>query len=301
MASASEAGGARRADDVVLPFQVEGLNIRGRLARLGPALDTILRQHAYPRPVSRLLGEALALAAALGTSLKVEDGLFSIQAKGDGPVKLLVVDVNSEGHMRGYAQLAGRPVAADEQRLSKLIGKGQLAFTIDQGPDTERYQGIVSLTDDSLSAAVDHYFRQSEQLETRIVLAAGLGTAWRSAALMIQRLPGQSSDPDAWNRTLHLLQSLTERELLDPGLSPEDILYRLFHAERPRVFSTSGLEARCRCSRERAIGALSLVPEEDLRDLLVDGRYVVTCQFCNMSHVFPEAEARALRARAAGE
>src|SRR5687767_3243206 len=170
MALASGTGGARRADDIVLPFHVEGLNIRGRLARLGPALDTILRQHAYPRPVSRLLGEALALAAAFGTSLKLDEGLFSIQAKGDGPIKLLVVDVNSAGHMRGYAQLAGRPIAADEQRLSKLIGKGQLAFTVDQGPDTERYQGIVALSDDSLSAAVDHYFQQSEQLETRVVL-----------------------------------------------------------------------------------------------------------------------------------
>jgi molecular chaperone Hsp33 len=300
MALTSEAAGARRADDVVLPFQVEGLNIRGRLARLGPALDTILRQHAYPRPVSRLLAEALALAAALGSSLKY-DGIFSVQAKGDGPIRLLVVDVNSAGHRRGYAQLTGRPIAADERRLSKLIGKGQLAFTVDQGPDTERYQGIVALSDDSLSAAVDHYFQQSEQLETRVVLAAGLGTAWRSAALMIQRLPGESPDPDAWNRTLHLVESLSEQELLDPELSPEDILYRLFHAERPRVFSSAALEARCRCSRERAIGALRLVPDEDLPDLLVDGRYVVTCQFCNTSHVFAEAEAKALRARAAGE
>jgi molecular chaperone Hsp33 len=297
MAWASEAGGARRVDDVVLPFHIEGLNIRGRLARLGSALDTILRQHAYPRPVSRLLGEALALAAAFGTSLKFDEGLFSIQAKGDGPVRLLAVDVNSAGHMRGYAQLGGQPIAADERRLSKLIGKGQLAFTVDQGADTERYQGIVALTDDSLGAAVDHYFRQSEQLETRVVLAAGLGTAWRSAALMIQRLPGESPDPDAWNRTLHLLDSLSEEELLNADLSPEDILYRLFHAERPRVFSSAGVEARCRCSRERAIGALRLVPDEDLPDLLVDGRYVVTCQFCNMSHVFPEAEAKALRAR----
>jgi len=298
MASTSEAVGARRADDVVLPFQVDGLNIRGRLARLGPALDTVLRQHAYPRPVSRLLGEALALAAALGTSLKF-DGIFSIQAKGDGPVKLLVVDVTSAGHMRGYAQLAGRPIAADERRLSHLIGKGHLAFTVDQGRDTERYQGIVALTDDSLGAAVDHYFRQSEQLETKVVLAADLSTAWRSAALMIQRLPGESADSDAWNRTLHLVGSLSEAELLDRDLSAEDILYRLFHAEDARVFTPAGLEARCRCSRDRAIGALRLVPDEDLPGLMVDGRYVVTCQFCNVSHVFPEAEARSLRARTA--
>jgi molecular chaperone Hsp33 len=279
----------------VLPFQVDGLNIRGRIARLGPALDTILRQHAYPRPVSRLLGEALALAAAVGSSLKFE-GIFSIQAKGNGPVKLLVVDMTSAGHIRGYAQLAGRPIAADERRLDHLVGKGQLAFTVDQGPDTERYQGIVALGEDTLAGAVDHYFRQSEQLETRLVLAAGLSTAWRSTALMVQRLPGESPDPDAWNRTLHLLDSLTEAELLDPDLKSEDLLYRLFHAEGARVFSPRPVEAKCRCTRERAEGALRLVPESELPDLMVDGRFIVTCQFCNTSNFFTEAEVQALRA-----
>ena len=282
------------ADDFVLPFQVDGLNIRGRVARLGPALDTILRQHAYPRPVSRLLGEAMALAAAVGTSLKF-DGVFSVQAKGNGPIKLLVVDVTSAGHLRGYAQLAGKPIAADERRLDRLVGKGQLAFTVDQGPDTERYQGIVALGEDTLAGAADHYFKQSEQLSTRLILASGLGTAWRSTALMVQRLPGESPDPDAWNRTLHLLESLTEDELLDPDLRSEDLLYRLFHAEGARVFPARPVEARCRCTRERAEGALRLVPESDLPELMVDGRFIVTCQFCNASNIFSEEEMRQLR------
>jgi molecular chaperone Hsp33 len=295
MAERSAAAGADGADDVVVAFQVEGLNLRGRIARLGPALDTILRQHAYPRPVSRVLGEALALAAAVGSSLKF-DGVFSVQAKGDGPVRLLVVDMTSAGHLRGYAELAGRPVAADERRLDRLVGRGQLAFTIDQGPDTERYQGIVALGEDTLADAVDHYFRQSEQLATRLVLAAGLSTAWRSAALMVQRLPGEAADADAWNRTLHLLASLTEEELLDPGLHPEDLLFRLFHAEGVRVFPPRPVEARCRCSRGRAEGALRLVPESDLAELMVDGRFIVTCQFCNTSNIFTEDEVRRLRA-----
>jgi len=282
-------------DDVVLPFQVDGLNVRGRIARLGPALDTILRQHAYPRPVSRLLGEAMALAAAVGSSLKF-DGVFSVQAKGNGPIKLLVVDMTSAGHLRGYAQLAGRPIAADERRLDRLVGKGQLAFTVDQGPDTERYQGIVALGEDTLAGAADHYFKQSEQLSTRLILASGLSTAWRSTALMVQRLPGESPDPDAWNRTLHLLESLTEDELLDPDLKSEDLLYRLFHAEGVRVFSARPVEARCRCTRERAEGALRLVPESDLPELMVDGRFIVTCQFCNASNIFSEEEVRQLRA-----
>ena len=296
MALKAEAVGARSADDSVLPFQVEGLNLRGRIARLGPALDTILRQHAYPRPVSHLLAEAIALAAAVGSSLKF-DGVFSVQAKGNGPVKLLVVDVTSAGHLRGYAQLAGRPIATDERRLDHLIGKGQLAITVDQGPDTERYQGIVALGEDTLAGAVDHYFKQSEQLETRVILAAGLTTAWRSTALMIQRLPGDAGDPDAWNRTLHLLESLTEEELLDPGLTAEDLLYRLFHAEGVRVFTRRTVEARCRCTRERAEGALRLVPDDELAGLMVDGRFIVTCQFCNTSNIFSEDEVRALRTR----
>ncbi len=279
------------ADDVVLPFQVEGLNVRGRVARLGPALDTILRQHAYPRPVSRLLGEALALAAAVGSSLKYE-GVFSVQAKGDGPIKLLVVDVTSAGHLRGYAQLATKPLAAGERRLDRLVGKGQLAFTVDQGPDTERYQGIVELGEDTLAGAADHYFKQSEQLQTRLVLASGLTTAWRSTALMIQRLPGESPDPDAWNRTQHLVDSLTEDELLDPDLTAADLLYRLFHAEGVRVFTPRPVEAKCRCTRERAEGALRLVPESDLADFMVDGRFIVTCQFCNAGNIFSEEEVR---------
>lgn len=284
-----------RVDDVVLPFQVDGLNIRGRVARLGPALDTILRQHAYPRPVSRLLGEAMALAAAVGSSLKF-DGVFSVQAKGNGPVKLMVVDVTSAGHLRGYAQLAGKPIAADERRLDHLIGKGQLAFTVDQGPEAERYQGIVELGEDTLAGAADHYFKQSEQLGTRLVLASGLGTAWRSTAIMVQRLPGESPDPDAWNRTQHLLDSLTEEELLDPDLRAEELLYRLFHVEGVRVFPPKPVEAKCRCTRERAEGALRLVPESDLPDLMVDGRFIVTCQFCNSSNIFSEEEVRQLKA-----
>jgi len=281
--------------DLVLPFQVEGLNIRGRLVRLGPALDTILRQHAYPRPVSRLLGEALAMATAFGSSLKF-DGVFSIQAKGDGPVKLLIVDVTSDRHIRGYAQLRDQPIDPEERRLTHLIGEGQLAFTVDQGPDTERYQGIVALTETTLSAAVDHYFRQSEQLQTRIVVAAELSTAWRATALMIQRLPEETDDADAWNRALHLIESLTEDEMLDPDLAPEDILYRLFHAERARVFPAQAVDAQCRCSKARAEAALGLVPQDELADMMVDGRFIVTCQFCNSSHIFTEAEARALAA-----
>lgn len=295
MASKVETVDADRGDDVVLPFQVDGLNVRGRLAKLGPALDTILRQHAYPRPVSRLLGEALALAAAVGSSLKF-DSIFSVQAKGDGPIRLMVVDVTAAGHLRGYAQLSNRPIAADERRLAHLIGKGQLAFTVDQGPDTERYQGIVELGEASLSEAVDHYFKQSEQLETRIVLAADLSTAWRSSALMIQRLPGEAGDPDAWNRTQHLVESLTEDELLDPELSPASVLYRLFHSEGVRVFPSRPLEAKCRCSRERADAALRLVPDDELSDFMVDGRFIVTCQFCNASNIFSEKEVRSLRA-----
>ncbi|MBM3546792.1 MAG: molecular chaperone Hsp33 [Alphaproteobacteria bacterium] len=295
MALKAETIGAEHTDDVVLPFQIDALNIRGRIARLGPALDTILRQHAYPRPVSRLLGEALALTSAVGSSLKF-DGVFSIQAKGNGPIKLLVVDMTSAGHLRGYAQLSGRPIAVDERRLDQLVGEGQLAFTIDQGPDTERYQGIVALGEDTLAGAVDHYFQQSEQLKTKLLMASGLSTAWRSTALMVQRLPGESLDPDAWNRTEHLLASLTEDELLDPDLKAEDILYRLFHAEGVRVFRPRPVEARCRCSRERAEGALRLVPATELPELMVDGRFIVTCQFCNASNIFSEAEVQALRA-----
>ena len=306
------------ADDLVQPFQIDRSGLRGRLVRLGPVLDEILTRHDYPEPVALMLGEAIALAAALAGALKY-DGVFTLQTRGDGPIRLLVADVTSAGAMRGYAQY-------DAERLAKvidaapagtsglgdsvprLLGAGHLAFTVDQGEHTDRYQGIVELQGATLAECAHHYFRQSEQVEAGLKVAVarwpdGGGTPrWRGGSLMIQRLPpeGDAAKRDAaedgWRRAVILMSSSTSRELVDPGLAPEALLFRLFHEDGVRAYRRHDLAARCRCSRERVETVLRMMPADELATMKIDGHIIVTCQFCSAAYDFGESEIAALTA-----
>jgi molecular chaperone Hsp33 len=295
-------------DDVLIPFQTDRSNLRGRLIRLGPVLDTILHRHEYPEPVARLLAEALALAALLGGALKYE-GVFTLQAVGKGAVKIVVADYTSTGGMRGYAQFdrpavekitAGMRSMRDSASVSQLLGGGHLAFTVDQGPDTERYQGIVAITGATLTDCVHHYFRQSEQLETLIRLCAGHSPSaggWRAGGIMCQRLPvlGLSDEAeDDWRRTASLVASVRDHELLDRDLMPDRLLYRLLHEEGVRTFEARPVADRCRCSRERVMTTLRSIAPASLEEFKIDGRIVVTCEFCNTSYPFSESDLAAL-------
>ena len=200
MSAASEAW-TSDAWDSVLPFQLDALGVRGRLVRLGPSLDEIIERHHYPLAVARPLAEAMTLCAALATSLKY-DGIFTLQISGDGPVRLLVTDLTTDGALRGYAQFdswklaiaLGGSAEAPDGYVPRLFGHGRLAFTVDQGQHTERYQGVVPLEGATLADCAHTYFRQSEQLPTGIKIAArrherdGKGH-WRAAALMVQEKP----------------------------------------------------------------------------------------------------------------
>ncbi len=299
------------ADDLIQPFQIEGLNLRGRLVRLGPAAETIISRHDYPAPLAELLGETLALAAVLAGALKYE-GVFTLQTRSDGPVRMLLADLTSGGDLRGYAQYdearladaLGGPVGGP---VPRLLGAGHLAFTVDQrveddGPAPERYQGVVELSGASLAECAHHYFRQSEQLETGIVLAAAVdGAGWRAGALMVQRLPGDEASADAaeaaedgWRRALTITGTARADELVDPALAPNDLLYRLFHEDGVRVFRPVRLRARCRCSLERVENMLKALPRAELAEMKVDGRVVVTCEFCGSIHAFDDARLDAL-------
>lgn len=289
-------GAALDRADLIHPFQIESCGVRGRLVRLGPSIDLILRQHAYPDVVSRLLGEALALVCALGGMLKFE-GLLTLQAKGNGPISMLVADYRTPGDLRGYASFDKEAVAAldDTSDLSRLMGDGYLAFTIDQGADMERYQGIVPIEDVSLGEAADGYFRQSEQLHAAFRLAAGERRGkWRASCLMLQRLPpegpGELRDmkaEDDWLRSTILLDTVNATELLDPELAANDLLYRLFHEEGVRVYPTLPVQAKCRCDRERVMTVLKSFPAEEIRDMTIeDGRIRVTCEFCSTHYLF---------------
>jgi molecular chaperone Hsp33 len=282
--------------DIIQPFQIEGQEVRGRLVRLGAVADEILTRHDYPEAVARQLAEMMALASVLAAALKY-DGIFTLQAKGDGPLSLMVVDLTSAGAMRGYAQFDAEAIALltpEQHSLPRLMGTGYLAFTVDQGEYTDRYQGIVELTGSSLGESIHHYFRQSEQMQAGFKLAATkVDGKWRSGALMLQRLPvaegGEiASDiaEDAWRRVFALMASCTDKELIDPALAVETLLYRLFHEDGVRVFTRQGVEAKCRCSRDRVDTVLRSLGPAELEDMWVDGKITVTCEFCNTGYVF---------------
>jgi len=293
-------------DDLILPFQAEQADVVGRLVKLGPTVDTILSRHAYPEPVSKLLGEAVALTALLGAALKFE-GKFILQASTDGPVDLLVADYQVPGGLRGYARFSAERLA-ELPADGRLLGEGHLAMTIDRGGDTERYQGVVPLEGESLTEAADTYFRQSEQLPTFIRLAVARhyragragSRSWTSRAggLLVQKLTregGRSVAREAafseedWTRARALAETVEDHELLDPLLPPDRLLYRLFHEEQVRAFRAIPLESYCSCSRERVEELLRRFSAEDLAEMVVDGEMWVTCEFCNSRYQFDPA------------
>ena len=289
-------------DDLIRPFQIDAQALRGRHVRLGPVLDRVIEQHGYPDPVATMLGEAMALAAALAGALKY-DGIFTLQTKGDGPIGLMVADVTSAGALRGYAQFDADALArlpAPGNSVPRLLGAGYLAFTVDQGEHTERYQGIVELDGANLAECAHHYFRQSEQIEAGIRVAAQRhGERWRAGALMLQRVPeegglgevefhdrSREESDDGWRRALMLLGTCRDAELTDPATDSDALLFRLFHEEGVRVYPAQKLEARCRCSRERIAGILRSFPADDIDDMRKDPVTTVTCEFCNTRYEF---------------
>ncbi|HHN73444.1 MAG TPA: Hsp33 family molecular chaperone [Thermopetrobacter sp.] len=293
-------------DDIVLPFTVDALDVRGRVARLGEAVDAAIRQHDYPPPVSRLLAEIMSLAALIGTSLKF-DGRLIVQAETDGPLRLLVADFATPGDVRGLARFDEKVARARMEKggadaePAALLGEGRLVFTIDQGEHMRRYQGVVALKGD-LARAAEEYFARSEQIPTRLRLAAGEvrdggGARWRAGALMIQHMPPAGGDADeerrradAWRHAAALADTVEDHELLDPRLSPERLLYRLFHEVGVRVFDPLRIRWRCTCSRERLAAMLKAMPAEDRAHLVRDGRIVARCEFCSAEYVFDPAE-----------
>ncbi len=284
--------------DLIQPFQLDIAELRGRLVRLGPVLDQIIVRHGYPEAVGQLLAETVTAAVLLASLLKY-DGVFTLQAKGEWAVRLVVADVTSEGNVRGYAQF-------DEEQLPlsivpgglmrELLGDGYLAFTVDQGEDTERYQGIVSLTGENLTDAVRHYFQQSEQLETEPMIETAYANGhWHGAGIVLQRLPETERAPisdkvfdEAWDRAVILLATCRPDELMGTGrereLGPQGLLYRLFHEEDVRVFAPTRVQEACRCSEERVRSVVEALPPEEVDSLRVNGELIVTCEFCNRSY-----------------
>jgi molecular chaperone Hsp33 len=308
-------------DDAVLPFEVASLDLRGRLTRLGPALDEVLTKHDYPPAVGKLLGEAIVLTTLLGSSLKF-DGRFILQTQTDGPVSFLIVDFQAPDRLRAYARFDAKRLE-DGQDSGALLGHGHLAMTIDQGADMSRYQGLVALEGGNLEDAAHEYFLRSEQIPTRVRLAVGEewrggdGSGpkhrWRAGGMLLQFLPkaperarqadlhpGDAPDgvethevaeDDAWVEGQSLIQTVEDIELIDPDLSGERLLYRLFHERGVRVFAPLPLRAQCSCSRDAVSGMLNSFEKQDRADMVKDGKVVVTCEFCSSVYEFTPQEA----------
>ncbi len=281
------------ADDLAAAFQIEGWPVRGRLVRLGETIDAILSAHAYPEPVAGLLGEACALAALVGSSLKFE-GRLIVQAQGDGPVRYVVADYDTDGKMRGYCRFDEDAVAAASEGFVRpgartLLGQGVFVMTLDRGPDFERTQGITPIEGESLSLAAEHYFQQSEQIPTKVRLAVGAvvteaGTQWRAGGALIQLIAGdeaRGSTEEVWDRTRALFQTLGDDELIDPTITPEILLFRLFHEDGVRLEDARALIAQCRCTKDRIGAMLGSFSEAERADMIEDdGKIRVTCEYC---------------------
>ncbi len=290
----------------VLPFHLPRRPVRGRLIRLGPLAEALLGRHDNHEVITRTAGQTLALVAALASALRFR-GSFSMQAKGDGPLGMLLADCTEVGALRFYARANPEKLAALLEDIpnpssAQLLGQGYLAFTVDQGPDTERHQGIVSIIGDSLADMALHYFRTSEQLRCTIHLACGRTEAgWRASALILEKIAGSGGiDPDldedeqeeSWRTASTLAATVTDAELLDDNLTAESLLYRLFHTEGVATDRPRALAYGCRCSRQRLSGILEGFSSDDLDHMVVDGEIVMTCEFCNLDFRFARTEVR---------
>ncbi|MGV2974695.1 Hsp33 family molecular chaperone [Roseibium alexandrii] len=307
--------------DAVRPFAVEGLDVRGRSVALGPILEKILGRHDYPEPVSRLLAEAIVLTSLLGTSLKF-DGRFTLQTQTQGPVSMLVVDFVTPDAIRACATFDAERVTglidAGAATPEALLGHGHLAMTIDQGKHMQRYQGLVELNGISLEEVARRYFERSEQIPTEVRLAVGeLYTrqdgdapvkSWTGGGLLIQFLPEAPErmrqadiDPgdapegavrhfidedDAWVEAKALVDTVKDVELTDPEVSVETLLYRLFHERGVRLFDAQPIADKCRCSRDKVANVLANFSADEVEAVTVDGKIVVTCEFCSTAYEF---------------
>jgi molecular chaperone Hsp33 len=290
-------------DDIVAAFSLDRAPVRGRIARLGAgALDPILRRHDYPRPVAMLLGEALMLAALVGSLLKA-DARLVVQAQGQGPAPLLVAE-HAAGGLRGYARLAegaARELAnANRMPPAALLGAGNLVMTLDDGEDKAPYQGVVPLEGDTLAACAENYFRVSEQTDTNIRLAVGevmsrdAPPLWRAGGALMQRVAGDAARGDTgedWSRASILFATVKDEELIDPALGADRVLYRLFHEEGARMARPARLEDRCTCDEARLTNVMRQFPREELHDLIEpDGYLHARCQFCARAYLIEPAK-----------
>ena len=306
-------------DDTVLPFQLDLSDIRGRVARLDGALESVLKQHEYPPQIEALVAEATLLTALIGQTIKLRWKL-SLQIRGNGPVSMIATDYygptedGASARLRAYAGY-DREADLGSAKPFDLIGEGFFAILIDQGEGMVPYQGITPIAGNSLSDCAETYFAQSEQLPTRFALSFGKSTLpgeealWRAGGVMLQMMPKASpsaqgdggsgeggllahqdlladDEGENWNRVNLLLDTVEDLELVGPQVAPTDLLIRLFHEEQPRVFDSQPVRFGCTCSEDRVRQSLSIYGADDIAEMTTDkGVLTADCQFCGAHYV----------------
>lgn len=309
-------------DDTVLPFQLDRSDIRGRVARLDGVLDQVLAQHEYPPAIEALVAEMALLTALIGQTIKLRWKL-SLQVRGDGPARLIATDYygptesGAPARIRAYASYDAERLDPTGHPFSQ-IGKGYFAILIDQGEGTTPYQGITPIAGGSLSACAETYFAQSEQLPTAFQLTFGKASVprgdegWRAGGIMLQAMPKASpfakddatgvegllaaddilddDEGENWTRATLLLRTAEEMELVGPTVQPTELLVRLFHEERPRVFDPQPITFGCSCSEDKVRQSLSIYSAKDIAYMTTDeGIVTADCQFCGAHYEFSPA------------
>jgi molecular chaperone Hsp33 len=270
--------------DSLQRFLLEGTPVRGEIVRLDATWRAVLERRDYPEPLERLLGEMMAAGALLSATLKF-DGALIMQMQGEGPVRLLVVEVTSKHTLRATAKWDGD---IDSGGIRTLLGNGKFVITIAPESGKQAYQGVVSLDGDTVSEVLEHYMTTSEQVDTRLWLASDKNKA---GGMLLQRLPEHPEyDEDAWNRATTIGETITKQELLT--LPARDIIHRLYHQEDIRLFEERPTAFRCSCTRERVTAMLRLLGKEEVQSILAEREHVeVGCEFCGRQYVFDAVDA----------
>jgi len=283
--------------DSLQRFIFENAAIRGEIVKLDATWQAILTRHNYPEPVQRLLGEMMVAAALLSATLKF-NGKLIIQIQGGHPIQLMVVECDSNNHLRAVAQYDKD--IKNVTKLSELVGQGRLVITLDPSEGGERYQSIVNVTGESLADAITDYLVRSEQLDTNLWLTAD---SKKAAGLLIQKLPSGSAtlvdqetkveDQDSWNRIQHLSSTISNDELLN--ISTEQIIHRLYHEEDVRIFEKEPVSFRCTCSRERVATMLRSLGSKEVESIITEQKIIeVACEFCNQKYEFDAVDSEQL-------
>lgn len=296
-------------DDHVAALQIGDGSVRGRIIRMGAALDQALGRNRYPEPVARLLGEGILISGLVARSMKFK-GKLLVQAMGtnEGAVSMLVAETTTDGHVRTYARydqesldriLKEDSVPSAHMLMSGEESGGTFAMTIDQGADMDRYQGLAAIEEQSLAACAEHYFRQSEQIPTRLHLAVGQlhipgeEPGWRGGGLMVQRIAGdraRSDTDEAWDMSKAVMATISDEELIDPDLTSDHLLYRLFHEQGVHRAPPEAIHAKCSCSRDRLHATLKTFDRAEREEMLQNGKVTANCEFCSTDYVFTKAE-----------